>query len=344
MADKPQKSIGVYDIDGTVLDHFEVLCKAAKPVIEAMAVSRGMTPDEFKKAAQDWCLSAPEKSEMFDRFSHAYNDPSGYLSVVPAFQPPQAGDERFSKMFKEKYAAEMRFFPDVQESFKAMTLDQDGERNGVNLVLLTDGTRTAVRERLAFALKHADEAGGLPEGKKFMDMVDGLYCQPDPDDSATPAMPVEDPELAPYFAQIDAKMHVLPPGTAKPDPTSLAKILQDFDRAPEEAFMCGDGHVDMGTGNRNGVDTVWQYDGCNCSAEAIAYNDAIGNPGYKIGVEPVGEKMKAKGEWADHVAEGGVSDINRMFDMKSERPHQAPDLGTTVEVKATQGLRARASM
>lgn len=342
MADKRTKSLAVFDIDGTVMDHFAFLAAAGEKVVAGMATSRGLTAEEFKRRARDEAMEKlADSSGKTNLFFDVYGNPGDLVGKLDFMQPDQSADALYAHDFRRAYADMVEFFPDVARTFQDITLDETGQRNGVKVAFLTDGTTEATALKLAVAAKKVDDAGVLPAGVRFLDMVDGIYAQAEPAGSSAPAMPVSDPGLAPYLAEVRAKTVALPhvdadgEPTIKPNPGGLRQVLDDFGKRPDKAIMIGDSHVDIGVADACGMDSAWQKHGCDASIAAVHYNDTLGFAGYKLGVEAVSSKLDKKGLAPTMVLENGVSDLGRGVDFAAAEPDIA------VTLKAAQPTRTR---
>ncbi len=334
MPDKPVKSLAVFDIDGTVLDFFDTMRRVVDPFHEKLAESRGMTRDELRAKMQASAHAEVKRTGgKSDQFGMILNSPGKVIDVMDFLQPRRDSDDLLEHDLRKSFNQEMRFFDDVPETFANIALDENNDRNGVGIAFLTDGQRSAVIQRLALCAKKADEAGVLPEGVKFMDLVDAVYTQPDPPGVAAieAAMPTMDPALRPYVDAIAKKTVALPPGTHKPDPAGLEQVMSDFGRMPVETVMVGDTVNDGGAAVSTGVEFVWQKDGADVPPETVRMQDEIGDGHYVIGLEATSSKMVREGVLADHIAENGCSDIRDFYEFKSDRPHAAPALSQTLE-------------
>ncbi len=347
---KPEKSLAVFDIDGTVLDFFDTMRRVVEPFHEKLATSRGMTVPELRQKIQETAQRAYEESGgKNDQFGIVLNSPAKIIDVMAFLQPRQEGDDLLAHDLRRDFAKEMQLFPDVANSFAEMTLDQDGQRNGVNIAFLTDGQRSAVVQRLALCAKKADESGVLPAGVKFMDLVDRVYTQPDaPGISAIEAaIPTADPALRPYLEEIAAKTEALPANTHKPGPNGLIKVMDDFGRTPEETIMVGDTVNDGGAAkNCPGVEFVWQRQGADVPPATVQMQHEI-QPSYVVGIEATKAKMDAAGVTPDVVADRGIQTLLDAYEFKSDRAHaDTPkfDAVTADRSLASRAPRTRATM
>ncbi len=150
MADKPTKSLAVFDIDGTVMDHFTFLAAAGADVVTKMATSRGLTADEFKERARAEAMEKlADSSGKTNLFFDVYGNPGDLVGKLDFMQPDQKADATYAHDFRREYAEMVEFFQDVPGTFQDIALDENGARNGVKVAFLTDGTAEATALKLA---------------------------------------------------------------------------------------------------------------------------------------------------------------------------------------------------
>jgi phosphoglycolate phosphatase-like HAD superfamily hydrolase len=332
VAPKPSVEVIVSDIDNTITDFFGQWAKITDDAIGDLAESRNKMRGPNDQLKKDDLLK-----EMSENASgeHVFHNLEQTMAVLPSLKPRNEAEKKaFAKddakiihNWKKDREGIMKPYEGVKETM------EKAKAAGTKIVLYTDSPVTSTMHRASILL-----------GKDADRLVDAIYTQPDAANAANekPAMPVK-AKHADVLESLAKKTTVLPRGSHKPNPETLASIVQEFGADPKKVVMVGDTYNDVAGAPKTGevleargyanvkkgdnVIAAWQRAGADVNPRTVELaSKAQPDKDYKIGIVPVQEKMKANGVKPDVVLGTGWPELSKRFQFDKFQQFSKPQV------------------
>lgn len=249
---KQQIRLVITDVDGTLASFWDYFVPAIREFLRDISIKTDIPASQLaedigrvidRRGTHEYPWMLEETSFAWKHFA---NDPEKFteLFVMPFWQTIDQN--------RKKY---LRPYPEVLSTLIEL------KKRGLKVVALTDAPDYFTRKN------HLQTFDGL---------LDAVYApelaEPQPSDIWQPISleygRTRVRELRQFTKDLHTELRTLPTNYAKPDPSGIDKILDDFDIYPQEAILIGNNLAKDGSAAASrGVKFIWAQYGNNLPAE-----------------------------------------------------------------------------
>lgn len=307
-----EKSVFVFDVDGTLLDLFNGAARRGRQLVEGLAALHDLPPQQIMAEIRQMPMS------------HIIDDPRLSIEALACIAKDRDGPDkaRFQARHEE-------LLHDFARDLDSRTTAFDGVADTFEAIRAGGGKVVIYTDADAEAFAHRAWLARLP-----VDKIDAVFTQPGTPAPA-PAMALDTPESR-YKSALRAKIEALPPDSYKPKPVGFERISAATGAAPDQMVMVGDTYKDGLAARNAGVDFAFQKQGADVGQDAIDFMAAI-SPSYPVGVDPTEAKLREHDIRPAAVLERGIPPLLTHF---AVRPAPAVPTGKPANRRQPQPLPA----